>query len=197
MKTFKYLLKQTIIIFVYLIITMITSFAITAIENMDWLRITLWLLNLGLFGFIVFVMIMKTGEDGAKLKHTNDIKRRVIMKTGDYYEFNLAGEEGKFKGLYIGLIVCAPLVLLALLELIFIICGITQSVTSAIAVILYGTFCMPLRGLFQNCSIFFFLYTVPVICAITHFGYTFGVLKMKKQYAKIAKTNEAIYGKRK
>lgn len=197
MKTFKYLLKQTVVIFVYLIITMITAFAITAIENMDWLRITLWVLNLGLFGFIIFVMMMKTGEDGAKLKHTNDIKRRVIMKTGDYYEFNLAGEEGKFKGLYIGLIVCAPLLLLAFIELILILCGVTQTTTSAIAVILYGTFCMPLRGLFTGCSIFWFLYTVPVLCAITHIGYTVGVLKMKKQYDKISKTNEAIYGKAK
>ena len=198
MKTFNYLFKQTIIIFIYLIVTMITALAITAIENLIWLKIVLWVLNAGLFGFIIFVMIMKTGEDGMKLKHSNDIKRRDVIRTGEYYDFNTAGEYGKWKGLYIGLIVSAPLIFLIVLEFILWLCGVTQTVTSAIAIIIYGTFCMPLRGLFgATLSIYWFSYTAIVLCALTHIAYTVGVIKIQKQYEKIQKTNEYIYGKRK
>ena len=90
MKTFKYYLKETWVIWVYTLLTMVTAMAIAMIgDDLLWLELILFALNLGLYGLVVFMMVYKSGETAAKLRHSNDIKRRVIMETGDYYDFNI------------------------------------------------------------------------------------------------------------
>jgi len=198
MKTFNYYLKNAAIFYVYLILTMITAFAIVAIpENLLWLKIILSILNMGLFGFIMFVMSMKNGEEAYKLKHTNDIKRRVIMETGDYYDFNTAKEYGKLKGFYIGLYAIAPLILMLFAELILVICRVESGVVSLIVGFTYGTFFFPLRMIDKNISVFWSLYGAAVIVAISSLGYYLGARKIIRQTEKIKRTNEQIYGKQK
>lgn len=198
MKAFTYYLKNAAIYYVYLILTMITAFAIVAIpEYLLWLKIILSILNMGLFGFIMFVMSMKTGEEAYKLKHTNDIKRRVIMETGDYYEFNTVKEYSKFKGLYIGLYAIAPLILMLFIELILVLCNVKETVMTLIVGFTYGTFFFPLRMINQNISVFWSLYGAVIIVALSSLGYYFGARKIIRQTEKIKKTNEQIYGKQK
>ena len=196
MKSFKYYLKNCIIFYVYLIITMITALAIVAIENMLWLQIVLSLLNMGLFVFIMFTMCKKTGEDAYKLKHSNDIKRRVIMQTGDYYEFDTVKEYGKYKGLYLGIYSAAPLIIMLLIHLIIGFFGVRASGLELACAFTYGTFIFPVKILSTNASIYWSLYSVVILVATAWLGYNVGVAKIKRQYDKIAKTNEQIYGKR-
>ncbi len=196
MKSFKYYLKNCFIFYFYLIITMITALAIVAIKNMLWLQIILSILNVGLFLFIMFTMCKKTGEDAYKLKHTNDIKRRVIMQTGDYYNFDTVSEYGKYKGVYIGIYTAAPLIIMLLLHLIIGFFGVRASALELACAFTYGTFIFPVKILSADASIYWSVYAVVVIILNAWLGYGSGVLKMKKQYAKIQKTNEQIYGKK-
>ncbi len=198
MKKFTYLFKQTIILFVYLVTMMVIALAIAAIEpvKLTWLKYFLFVLNIALFSFIAFKLIQKTGEEAYKLKHSNDIKRRVIAETGDLYDLNTIKEYNRWDGLYIGLIVCIPLVLVVLVGLILGACGVEESATDLINMIIYGAFVVPVRTINTNASSAWFLWAIIPICLTTYFGYAFGVYKVKKQYDKIDATKEKIYGKK-
>ena len=198
MKRFGYLFKQTIILFVYLVTMMVIALAVAAIEpiNLTWLKYLLFVLNLALFLFITFKLIQKTGEDAYKLKHSNDIKRRVIAETGDYYSLDTVKEYHKFDGLFVGLIVCAPLVLLVAIDLLLLLCGVDQSVTDLITMVIYGAFVIPVRAISSTAVSAWFLWTIIPVCLTTHFGFAFGVFKVKKQFDKIDATKQKIYGKK-
>lgn len=196
MKSFKYYLKNCFIFYVYLLIMMITALAIAAIENMLWLQIVLSVLNIGLFSFIMFTMCKKIGEDAYKLKHTNDIKRRVIMQTGDYYNFDTVSEYGKYKGLYIGIYTAAPLIIMLLLHLIIGFFGVRASALEVACAFTYGMFVFPVKIISANASIYWSAYAVIILIFIAWAGYGAGAIKMQRQYAKIQKTNEQIYGKK-
>lgn len=198
MKKFNYLFKQTIILFVYLVTMMVIALAVAAIEpvNLTWLKYILFVLNIGLFLFITFKLIQKTGEEAYKLKHSNDIKRRVIAETGDLYDLNTIKEYNRWDGLYIGLIVCIPLFLVVLIGVILELCGVEQSTTDLINMIIYGAFIVPVRAINSNANSLWFLWTVIPVCLTTFFGYNFGVYKVKKQFDKINATKEKIYGKK-
>lgn len=194
MKTFKYYVKETWVIWVYTILTMITAMAITMIQNLLWLQMILFVLNLGLFGLVVFMMVFKTGETAAKLKHSNDIKRRVIMETGDYYDFDKVSEYGRYKGAMIGVFAVAPLLILLLIQVIFDICGSDSPTISAIVGFTYGAFFLPLRVIDNTISVYWALYTIVLVIPLTHIAYFMGALKVKRQSDKIKKTNRMIYG---
>ena len=167
----------------------------TGVNPLLWLQGVLFVLNLGLYGVVVFMMVFKSGETAAKLKHANDIKRRVIMETGDYYDFDRVSEYGKYKGVYIGLFASAPLLVMLLIQAILDICG--SESTSMITAIgfTYGAFFLPVRSLFSaSASVYWVLYAVVVNIVLIHVAYTMGAGKVKKQNDRIKRTNAVIYG---
>lgn len=192
-------------IWVYTILTMVTAIAITMIgaeqaeetgvNPLLWLQGILFVLNLGLYGVVVFMMIFKSGETAAKLKHSNDIKRRVIMETGDYYDFDRVSEYGRYKGMYIGLFASAPLFILLLIQAILDLCGSESSSVITAVGFTYGAFFLPLRSLFSaEASVYWSLYAAVINVLLTHIAYSAGAGKVKKQNDRIKRTNAAIYG---
>lgn len=195
MKTFKYYLKETWVIWVYTLLTMVTAMAIAMIgDDLLWLELILFALNLGLYGLVVFMMVYKSGETAAKLRHSNDIKRRVIAETGDYYDFDRVSEYGKYKGIYIGLFAGAPLLIMILIQVILDLCGSDSAAMSGAIGFTYGAFFLPLRCIDNTVSVYWSLYAVVVIVVLTHIAYTCGGLKVKRQNEKIKRTNRMIYG---
>ena len=195
MKKFKYYIKETWVLYVYTILTMITALAISAIDSkLLWLQLILFALNIGLYGMVAYMLVFKTGEEAAKLRHANDIKRRVIMETGDYYEFNRQGEYGTYKGAIIGLYASAPLLIMLLVQVILDIAGSDSAVVSGIIGFTYGAFFLPIRCIDVNASVYWMLYAVVIIVVITHIAYNMGARKVHKQEEKIKRTNAMIYG---
>ncbi len=205
MKTVKYFLKETWVVWAYTILTMVTAITITMIGTEEaertgvnkllWLQGILFVLNLGLYGVVVYMMLYKTGETAAKLKHSNDIKRRVIAETGDYYDFDRVSEYGKYKGLYIGLFASAPLILLLLIQGILDICGSESTAVTAIIGIAYGAFLLPIRSVISaSASVYWSFYAVAINVILIAVAYRMGAYKIKKQNDRIKKTNAVIYG---
>ena len=205
MKTVKYFLKETWVVWAYTILTMVTAITITMIGTEEaertgvnkllWLQGILFVLNLGLYGMVVYMMLYKTGETAAKLKHSNDIKRRVIAETGDYYDFDRVSEYGKYKGLYIGLFASAPLILLLLIQGILDICGSESTAVTAIIGIAYGAFLLPIRSVISaSASVYWSFYAVAINVILIAVAYRMGAYKIKKQNDRIKKTNAVIYG---
>ena len=205
MKTVKYFLKETWVVWAYTILTMVTAITITMIgaeeaertgvNKLLWLQGILFVLNLGLYGVVVYMMLYKTGETAAKLKHSNDIKRRVIAETGDYYDFDRVSEYGKYKGLYIGLFASAPLILLLLIQGILDICGSESTAVTAIIGIAYGAFLLPIRSVISaSASVYWSFYAVAINVILIAVAYRMGAYKIKKQNDRIKKTNAVIYG---
>ncbi len=195
MKTFKYYMKETWVIYVYTILTMITALAIAAIDKkLLWLQLILFALNIGLYGVVAYMLIFKTGEEAAKLRHANDIKRRVIMETGDYYDFNRQGEYGAYKGAIIGLYASAPLLIMLLIQVILDIAGSDSAAISGVIGFTYGAFFLPIRCIDAAASVYWMLYAVVIIVAIAHVAYQMGARKVHKQEERIKRTNAMIYG---
>lgn len=56
-------MKETWVLYVYTILTMITALAIAAIdEKLLWLQLILFTLNIGLYGLVAFMLVFKTGK---------------------------------------------------------------------------------------------------------------------------------------
>ena len=187
MKAFKYYMKETWVLYVYTILAAID-------EKLLWLQLILFTLNIGLYGLVAFMLVFKTGEEAAKLRHANDIKRRVIMETGDYYDFNRQGEYGPYKGAVIGLFAAAPLLLMLLVQVILDIAGSDSAAVSGVIGFTYGAFFLPVRVISETASVYWSLYAVVVIVALAHIAYQCGARKVRKQEEKIKKTNAMIYG---
>lgn len=199
MSKFWYYLKSSIIYIVYLIITMVTASAINLIqgENLKLVKLALYILNMGILVMVCFVTAHKSGQDEYKIRHSNDIQRRVIMRTGDYYEFDLIREYRKNKGFIIGVYVSAFMVILLLAKLILFLFGITESYLDYIFYFLYATFTMPLELFFDKLSVYFAIYGVAIIILSCGLGYEVGARSKQRIYDRINKINEQIHGKKK
>ena len=199
MSKFWYYLKSSIIYIVYLIITMVTASAINLIqgENLKLVKLALYILNMGILAMVCFVTAHKSGQDEYKIRHSNDIQRRVIMRTGDYYEFDLIREYRKNKGFIIGVYVSAFMVILLLAKLILFLFGITESYLDYIFYFLYATFTMPLELFFDKLSVYFAIYGVAIIILSCGLGYEVGARSKQRIYDRINKINEQIHGKKK
>ena len=166
-------MKETWVLYVYTILTMITALAISAIDSkLLWLQLILFALNIGLYGMVAYMLVFKTGEEAAKLRHANDIKRGAI----------------------IGLYASAPLLIMLLVQVILDIAGSDSAVVSGIIGFTYGAFFLPIRCIDVNASVYWMLYAVVIIVVITHIAYNMGARKVHKQEEKIKRTNAMIYG---
>lgn len=199
MSKFWYYLKSSIIYIVYLIITMVTASAINLIqgENLKLVKLALYILNMGILVMVCFVTAHKSGQDEYKIRHSNDIQRRVIMRTGDYYEFDLIREYRKNKGFIVGVYVSAFMVILLLAKLILFLFGITESYLDYIFYFLYATFTMPLELFFDKLTVYFAIYGVVIIILVCGLGYEVGARSKQRIYDRINKINEQIHGKKK
>lgn len=199
MSKFWYYLKSSIIYTVYLIITMVTACAINLIqgENLKLVKLALYILNMGILVMVCFVTAHKSGQDEYKIRHSNDIQRRVIMRTGDYYEFDLIREYRKNKGFIVGVYVSAFMVILLLAKLILFLFGITESYLDYIFYFLYATFTMPLELFFDKLTVYFAIYGVVIIILVCGLGYEVGARSKQRIYDRINKINEQIHGKKK
>lgn len=176
---------------------MVTAFSVTAIQGLEWLKLILSILNIGVFIMVTFVTAHKTAQDEARIKHSNDIQRRIVVETGDYYDFDTLKEYKKNKGFILGIYVSAILVIFLLLKFIFSTAGVDASFFDNVLLILYATFVVPLKTYSDTASLYFAIYGVAVIILSCGLGYEVGARSKQRVYDRIDKINEQIHGKKK
>lgn len=195
----KYLLKQTIIPIVYLIFMSIIAFGILCLgNNLTWLKIILSILNLALYGFIVGVVAKKEGEDALKVRIANDVERLQIIRTGEDRPLKLKEEYKAWKGFVVGLIVCAPLIILLIFHVIL--TSINPDLVGAgvIANFIYLSFGAFIRIdntiSLMDWHYYFNLIAVLILPLITGIPYILGARKIKLQQEMILQKQRQIYG---
>ena len=203
-KTIKTIFKDSGIIFIYLLVTMIFGLAIERIdtENVSLLRFALGALNIIVFIAVLGVYYYAYGRQAAKIKHTNDIARRYFLETGEYRELKVDKEYNLVKPVLMGLISSIPLIIFMLIYGIVDLTGNVgelgaNAFVSAIVLVLtlYRGFLVPIRAFTVTVNLYWSLIYIPIVIGTVVLFYYLGNLRTQKDLKQVKKTHEQIYGK--
>ena len=196
----KYLLKNSVFGFVYLLVMDFVAILIYYVDNRT-LQIILSFVAVAFYCFVVGYLTEKEGETALDVLHNNDMERRHVIKTGILVDINTAAEYKPYKGFCMGLLICSPLLLLLLIHLIlglasggtingagtaaslgyFLFYAVYGSITSLDKVLTFGEY--------------FILLYAPAVTSITMgVAYIIGANKSRKKYLKIEIKHREIYG---
>ena len=202
----KYFLKQALFPIMYLIFMAIIAAGIGLIgkdrNDLLWLKIILYLINLGFYIFIMGMTFFKEGQEALKIRHANDLEREEIVRTGEALPLKLTEEYKPWKGFVMGLIAAAPLVICMFMHLILILtAGEVYNGAGVVASLLYLAFFAP-YSIFIHTTLtcwqyFILLYAVVVFALMAGLPYVLGAKKQQAQYDKIAERQRMIYGDKK
>ena len=189
----KYLLKQTILPFIYLGCMALTAWGVWTMEEDQFaLKVILLVLNLALYAVIVCFMAFKDGEMALKTRNANDAERRIIIETGAYRELKVAEEYAPWKGFAVGLIVCAPLIICVIIDVILKLSGTSNDIFQIIPTFLY----LMVQAIVQllGGNYFYILLSIPFICCCTGIPFILGAKKIERQQEMIRQKHAKIYG---
>ena len=196
----KYLLKQAVIPFIYLIFMAMIAFSIVTIgDDLIWLKIILAILNIALYCFLISVISFKEGEIALKVRLANDLERIQIIKTGEDRPLKISEEYKAWKGFVVGFVVCIPLIVLMLVHTILLLTvGSTYNGGGVISSFIYMMFAclvklnnaVPL----QQWHYYFTLIAVPIVMITTGIPYILGAQKVQRQQDRIKEKHRQIYG---
>lgn len=192
----KYYLKNAFIPFFYLMFTGLTSLSISMITNdLLWLKMILWVLNVGLYACVVFLTSFKDGQTAYGVLQSNDREREIIVKTGEYRELRLVEEYRPWKGFFHGFLATIPLIVLLIIHAIVIAGDPTNISVGRIAGFIYMTFYSFFS--FGGATAYAFFYTliaVPIMTLTAGIPYLLGARKASKNYAIATDLKNRIYG---
>lgn len=192
----KYYIKNAVLPFIYLFFMAVTALGILTIgDHLLWLKILLCILNLGLYEVIVCAYSFKMGQDALKVRSANDLERKQIILTGEARPLKLQEEYKPYKGFVIGLFACVPLLLLLAAHTVVILCGggnAVGAIGSSLYLVVYEFF---LLGMDTTAyTVYYALFSVPVIAGAMGVSYIMGAKKIELQHKKIEENQKRIYG---
>lgn len=201
MKTVWYYIKHLFFPTMYTIFSSIIAFAVLCIQDkgLDWLKVILLLLNVGLFGFIIVVNYFKEGEKAYKVRIANDLEREFIVKTGEDRPINRNGEYKPWKGFLIAGVACLPLILIMIAHTIVIFfvnpeLSTVGGIASFVYMAFFGFFWLDTSVAIPVAMYYLNLIYIPILLALTGVPYILGARKVELQQAKIKETHHQIYG---
>ena len=196
----KYLIKLAIIPTVYLLFeAMIALGILTLADNLMWLKIILAILNLGLYAVIVCSVCFAEGQKALKVRIANDLERMEIIRTGENRPLKTKEEYKAWKGFMIGLLACAPLVILLIVHTILILINPAWTGAGAIANFIYLAFNSFIHLSTSNSTaytwqFYFNLIAVVIIPLFSGIPYMLGAKKIELQQERIREKQRQIYG---
>lgn len=192
----KYYLKNAFIPFFYLMFTGLTSLSISMIgNNLLWLKIILWVLNIGLYASVVFLTSFKDGQTAYGVRQANDRDREIIVKTGEYRELRITEEYKPWKGFFHGFLATIPLIVIMIIHAIVVAGDPTNLSVGRIAGFIYMTFYSLFSyGTVTAYTFFYTLVAIPCMICFAGIPYLLGAKKAEKNYEKANDLNSRIYG---
>ena len=201
MKTVWHYIKHLFFPTMYTIFSSIIAFAILCIQDkgLDWLKVILLLLNVGLFGFIVWVNYFKEGEKAYKVRMANDLEREFIVKTGEDRPIDRNREYKPWKGFLIGAVACIPLVLIMIVHTIVILfvnpeLSAVGGIASFVYMAFFGFFWLDTSVAIPVTMYYLNLIYVPIMLGLVGVPYMLGARKIELQQEMIKAKHHQIYG---
>ena len=192
-----YFIKQSFMSFIYLIFTAVVALVIMTVQNF-WLRLALSLLNLGLYLVIVCATSYKEGELALRVRISNDLERKIIVRTGEDRPLKLKEEFKEWKGFMFGLVACVPLVIMLIIHAIIVnFIDPTYLNVGAISAFIYAdfySFASLFFGELASWHYYFSLIALPILSLSTGIPYILGGRKMERQRNIIKEKKRQIYG---
>ncbi len=199
MKLVKYFFRQMFFPLFYLLIMMMSSLAITVIDNnLLWLKYLLFALSFALYAVVIGAMSFKDGQEAVKTRHMNDLERLNIIRTGEDRPLDLLKEYKPWKGTISGLSACAPLIILMIIHTVCIIINPNIKWAGALAgfiyILVFGFF-MPSLDMVVTAGYYYFsLISIPALMLTTGIPYYLGAQKQLRLYKKVEDKHREIYG---
>ncbi len=197
----KYLLKLTIIPFIYLVFMLVICLSVLMIpENLLWLRYVAAAGAFILFAVIIAGVFYGEGQTALKVRLANDMERRQIVLTGEDRPLKVKEEYATWKGFVAGALVCVPLVILLAVHTVLILTvGETARGAGAAAGTLYLIVFIFFSAGGSTVSVYAYYYTliaIPVFMTLTGVPYMLGAKKIQRQQDELEEKHNAIYGER-
>ena len=193
----KYYFKQAILPFIYLIFTAMLGMGIKTMgDKMPGLQLLLNIVNFLLYAIVVFMANYKDGEKAMDVRYRNDRFREVIVRTGEDITLNESEEYKPWKGFVFGAIACIPLVVFIIIHCFYAGFGgsnIFGTIGGILYMIIFSFFWQYIE-VFTWSTFLYMLVAIPVISAITGFGFMIGAKNSEKKYEEIAKRESFLHG---
>lgn len=196
----KYLIKNSVFGLVYLFVMDFVAILIYYIDNQA-LQIVLAFAAVAFYCFVLGYLTSKEGETAFDVLHNNDMQRRFMVKTGELVDIDASAEYKPYKGFIMGLLICAPMVLLLIIHLILgLLSGGTLNGAGAATTLGYFLFyavygsIVSLEKVLTFGEYFILLYALVVTSVTTGVSYIIGAKKSQKKYDKIEQKRREIYG---
>ncbi len=193
----KYLLRLTIIPIVYIFFIDFISIGLDSLDTIgEVAKIIINALCLILYGYVVFKIMQKEGEEAGSYLIKNNYTRREMIRTGNVVEIKTAKEYRWWKGFATGLLCLVPLFVCLVWHLI-IRTPNENSPASIIAQLIYVLFYRFL-GSYQDSAPSTIFYGLPIAIIgmelITGVPYILGAVKRRKQQEKIKELERELHG---
>ena len=200
---FKLALKDSVMIFIYLIVSLMLGFGIELIGN-GALTVVLGLVNVGFFVMVLAVYYYTMGKQEMKIKHTNNIARKYFLETGNYRELKVEKEYTILKPIIMALFSALPLIICIIIYGIMDLTGALANVpvdqfltADTVILIVYRLVMTVVRGFYSTASVYWALLYIPLVCGSVILPYYLGGRKILANLDQIKETNRAIYGDKK
>lgn len=199
MKRLSFYFKEAFITNMYFVIFALIDLGILCIDDSAMtLKIVLCAIDLLGFMFIIGLMFFKEGETAAKVRRGNDLNREQIVRTGREYPINVAEEYKWWKGFFIGLCSCLPLILMMIIHFLLGIGDKPNDAAGGLAALLYivvfSFLMVNSKVKLVHSQYYFTLLAIPATVLAIGVGYILGARKAEKDYAKIRERHRAIHG---
>ena len=202
MNTFKkkliYYGKDILLTYVYVIVCsligIILSWATVAGLMEGFVCAMLSVVNMALYFIVITHSFMKTAEDAMRVKHSNDLERRTMLKERYYRELDKVSEYNPRKLIVYILPMIIPIVLLLVVAGILALCNVSTYAIEVMLKILYGFIYSFAFGIKEGASAYWTAFAIVLTIAPIVVGYVKGCNNVKKEYERVEKIKQVIDG---
>ena len=195
---FIYYLKDSVLIYTYIIVTGLLGFIVMFMvdENYlpDYVGIILSVVNIVIYALVARNIFLKTGEEAMRAKHSNDIERRHMLETRSYHEINKVTEFSIKKIIVFCIITIVPLAIMLLVQGIIDLSGSDSNGFLLMLKFLYGMVYSAFYCITPTASVYFTAVAFIIIPVPMYIGYMQGVNNVKKEYAQAELIKQKING---
>jgi Ca2+/Na+ antiporter len=197
----KHYIKRAMFPLVYIVVCLILDLSVLALDaKLIWLRYIFLFAVLCLFALVVYPIARKDGENDYNKLINNDRIRQHIVETGDDIYFDRREEFKPYKGFLVGVIACAPLILLLILHTITIIVTDGENIVfGQIGSTMYSIVSMFFSLIYKTptaYTCYYSLLAVPIISCVVGIPYLIGAKRVKLGLLEIQRKSDIINGKR-
>jgi hypothetical protein len=193
-----YYLKDSILVYTYIIIGGLLGFIIMFMvsENYlpDYVGVILSVINIVIYAMVARNIFLKTGEEAMRAKHSNDIERRHMLETRTYHEINKVTEFNVKKIFIFCIITIVPLIVMLLVKGILDLSGSGVTGFDLSLRFVYGMVYSLFYCFSSTASVYFTAIAFVIVPLPIYIGYMQGVNKVKAEYLQAEQIKQKING---